>query len=87
MLESATHGGARVFDFGRSSPGGGANQFKVQWGATSTPLHWEYVLLGRAEVPDQGPSNPRFQPAIRAWQWLPVWVANGLGPYIVRSIP
>ena len=87
MLEHATNAGARVFDFGRSSPGGGVNQFKLQWGAAAVPLHWEYLLLGRAEVPDQGPSNPRFQTAIRAWQWLPIWVANGLGPYIVRSIP
>jgi FemAB-related protein (PEP-CTERM system-associated) len=87
MLEHAANSGARVFDFGRSSPGGGVNQFKLQWGATPRPLHWEYVLLRRTEVPDQGPSNPKFQTAIRAWQWLPIWVANGLGPHIVRSIP
>ena len=87
MLEQATVSGARLFDFGRSSGGGGVNQFKLQWGAIATPLHWEYILLRRAQVPDQGPSNPRFQPAIRAWQWLPIWLANGLGPHIVRSIP
>jgi FemAB-related protein (PEP-CTERM system-associated) len=87
MLEYAITSGAQVFDFGRSSPGGGVNQFKLQWGASAAPLHWEYVLLKRAQVPDQGPSNPRFQPAIRAWQMLPVWLANGLGPHIVRSIP
>lgn len=87
MLEGAIANGAQIFDFGRSSPGGGVNQFKLQWGATSTPLHWEYVLLRRGQVPDQGPSNPKFQPAIRAWQWLPIWLANGIGPHIVRSIP
>jgi hypothetical protein len=87
MLEHATNSGAQVFDFGRSSSGGGVNQFKLQWGATAAPLHWEYVLLRRAHLPNHGPSNPKFQTAIRAWQWLPIWLANGLGPHIVRSIP
>ncbi len=54
-----------VFDFGRSSPGGGTHQFKVQWGALRSPMHWEYVLLSRPEPPNQGPSNPKFEPRDR----------------------
>jgi FemAB-related protein (PEP-CTERM system-associated) len=87
LLERATRDGARVFDFGRSSPGGGTHQFKLQWGAAETPLHWEYVLLSRAEPPNQGPSNPKFERAIRAWQHLPLPVANALGPRIARHLP
>jgi serine/alanine adding enzyme len=64
MIEQATVDGARVFDFGRSSPDAGTHHFKLQWGAEASPLHWEYVLLTRESVPDQGPRNPRFGAAI-----------------------
>jgi len=87
MLEQAVADGATVFDFGRSSPGGGTHQFKLQWGATARPLCWEYVLLSRAEPPDQGPSNARFDRAIAIWQRLPLAVANVIGPVIARSLP
>jgi FemAB-related protein (PEP-CTERM system-associated) len=87
LLEQAVRDGAHVFDFGRSSPGGGTHQFKLQWGAAEVPLHWEYVLLSRAEPPNQGPSNPKFERAIRAWQRLPLSVANVLGPRIARHLP
>jgi serine/alanine adding enzyme len=87
MLEAAIAGGADVFDFGRSSPGGGTHQFKLQWGAVASPLCWEYVLLSRQEAPDQGPTNPKFARLISMWQKLPLWVANGVGPVIARHLP
>jgi FemAB-related protein (PEP-CTERM system-associated) len=87
MLERASTTGARVFDFGRSSPDSGTHHFKVQWGAQATPLHWEYVLLRGQMPPDQGPSNPKFGVAIRAWKRLPLWATNRFGPLLVRNIP
>jgi hypothetical protein len=33
------------------------------------------------------PKNPKFSVAIRAWQRLPVRVANAIGPHVVRNIP
>jgi hypothetical protein len=87
MLEHATNQGLNRFDFGRSSPGGGTHLFKLQWGAESSPLSWEYVLLTRSSAPDQGPANPRFSAAIEGWKRLPLPVANRLGPWIVRHIP
>jgi FemAB-related protein (PEP-CTERM system-associated) len=87
LLEHAIQSGATMFDFGRSSPGGGTHQFKLQWGASETPLHWEYALISRREPPDQGPSNPRFERAIRLWQRLPLGVANVVGPYIACQLP
>jgi hypothetical protein len=79
--------GARVFDFGRSSPDSGPHHFKLQWGATATPLHWEYALLGKGAIPEQGVDSPMFRGAIAAWQRLPLWLANRLGPMVVRNIP
>ncbi len=87
MLEHAVREGAAVFDFGRSSPGSGTHQFKRQWGASETPLVWEYVLIAAAEAPDQGPSNPRFRLAIEGWKRLPLAVANRLGPWIASHLP
>jgi FemAB-related protein (PEP-CTERM system-associated) len=77
MLENATRRRVRTFDFGRSTRSAGTHQFKVQWGAQETPMHWEYVLLTRATAPDHSP----------AWQRLPLWLANAVGPTIVRNIP
>jgi len=87
MLEQATAAGQHTFDFGRSSPGGGTHQFKLQWGAREAPLFWEYVLLTRDAMPDQGPTNPKFSAMIALWQRLPVPIANLIGPSIVRNIP
>jgi FemAB-related protein (PEP-CTERM system-associated) len=86
ILKEAIAAGCKVLDFGRSTPNEGTFHFKKQWGANPTPLCWEYDLV-RGALPDQSPKNPRFQLAIRAWQKLPVGVANVLGPRIVRSIP
>lgn len=87
MLEQAVLTGATAFDFGRSSPGGGTHQFKLQWGATETPLSWEYILLSRSAPPDQGPTNSSFARAIALWQRLPLPVANLLGPIVARNLP
>ena len=87
MLENALELGVRTFDFGRSTRGAGTHHFKLQWGATETPLHWEYLLLTKSAVPDHGPSNARFAAAISVWQRLPLWVTETFGPAIVRNIP
>lgn len=87
MLEDAVRRNVGTFDFGRSTRGAGTHHFKVQWGAEETPLHWEYVLLTRETAPDHGPHNPKFSAAIAAWQRLPLWLANAVGPAIVRNIP
>jgi FemAB-related protein (PEP-CTERM system-associated) len=87
VIEAALAAGAGTLDFGRSTPGEGTFKFKEQWGAAPVPLHWEYVLLGGGEVPDQGPKNPKFQLAIAVWKRLPLWLANAAGPHIVRNIP
>ena len=87
MLEDAVLRKVARFDFGRSTRGAGTHHFKLQWGAEETPMHWEYILLTRATAPDHGPYNPKFAAAIAAWQRLPLWFANTVGPAIVRNIP
>jgi hypothetical protein len=76
-----------VLDFGRSTPDEGTYRFKEQWGARPVRLHWEYCLLRGDAVPDQSPKNKKFELAIEAWKRCPLWLANRLGPPIVRGIP
>jgi FemAB-related protein (PEP-CTERM system-associated) len=85
-IESAVEAGCDTLDFGRSTPHEGTFHFKRQWGAEPVPLHWEYPFL-TGQVPDQGPTNPKFRAAIEIWKRCPVWLANAVGPHIVRSIP
>ena len=87
FIEAAVAEGADRFDFGRSTPGEGTYKFKEQWGAEAIPLAWEYVLSEGGALPDQSPKNPKFRLAIDAWRRCPLWLANRLGPRIVRSIP
>jgi FemAB-related protein (PEP-CTERM system-associated) len=86
-IETAIADGCDTFDFGRSTPGGGTFKFKEQWGAEPVPLHWEYPYLANGALPDQGPTNPKFQAAIALWQKCPLWLANTVGPFVVRGIP
>jgi FemAB-related protein (PEP-CTERM system-associated) len=88
MLEQAVRDGLRRFDFGRSSPGAGTHQFKLQWGAREVPLYWEYAVVTQGTpLPDTSAENPSFSRAIAIWKRLPLPVANLLGPWIVRDIP
>ncbi|MEO8443854.1 MAG: FemAB family XrtA/PEP-CTERM system-associated protein [Gammaproteobacteria bacterium] len=86
-LQRAIERGSTVFDFGRSTVDSGTYQFKRQWGAEPVPHYWHYWLRGGGELPRLNPSNPKFALAIAAWQRLPLWLANGLGPHIVRNLP
>ena len=87
MIESAIADGVRVFDFGRSSPDAGTFQFKQQWGAVPEPQFWEYIQRPGQPIPDHGTSNGRFDIAIDVWKRLPLWLANTVGPHIVRHVP
>ncbi len=87
MLRDAVARGVPVFDFGRSTPGEGTYHFKKQWKAMPHPLHWEYALLTRDDLPDQGPTNAKFRLAVETWKRLPLAVANRLGPLVIGNIP
>ncbi|HSL21163.1 MAG TPA: FemAB family XrtA/PEP-CTERM system-associated protein [Vicinamibacterales bacterium] len=86
-LSFACEHGYRVFDFGRSTMGGGTYRFKLQWGAVPTQLYWHYWLQREGAVPELNPDNPRYAMAIRVWQKLPVRLTTLIGPSIVRNLP
>jgi FemAB-related protein (PEP-CTERM system-associated) len=87
QLRYAVSAGYRVFDFGRSSVDSGTYGFKRQWGAEPVQLHWQYWLAPGRGMPGLTPSSPKFRLAVRAWQHLPLAIANRLGPRIVKDLP
>lgn len=86
VMRHACQRGSRLFDFGRSKAGTGSYDFKKNWGFTPQPLHYEYQLHRARQVPANHPLNPRYRLLIRAWQRLPLRLANALGPHIVRQL-
>lgn len=87
VLKQAIARGSREFDFGRSTVDAGTYRFKAQWGAQPRPLYWHYWLPDGRPLPGLNPANPKYALAIQAWQRLPVWLANAVGPPIVRRLP
>jgi FemAB-related protein (PEP-CTERM system-associated) len=85
MEESITRG-ARLFNFGRCTPGGPTHKFKLQWGGYDVPLPWP----SWSRVPDAGtpsPDRPVFQLATSVWRRLPMPIANRVGPLLARHLP
>jgi FemAB-related protein (PEP-CTERM system-associated) len=86
LLRRACARGLKRFDFGRSKQGTGSYAFKKNWGFEPTPLHYEFQLYKRDEVPQNNPANAKYRLLIRAWRRLPIGVANWLGPFLVKSL-
>jgi FemAB-related protein (PEP-CTERM system-associated) len=87
LLCFAGQRGYHLFDFGRSSVGSGTHQFKVQWGAQTVPLYWDYWLSDGKNLPELNPHNPKYRMAIWLWQRLPLPLTRLIGPGIVRCLP
>lgn len=86
LMKRAAARGCKKFDLGRSKKGTGSFEFKRLWEFQSHPLHYEYVLLKRDQIPQNNPMNPKYRLFIWLWQRFPIPVANALGPMIVRNL-
>jgi FemAB-related protein (PEP-CTERM system-associated) len=86
LMRRAAARGCTLFDYGRSKRGTGPFDFKRNWGFEPQPLHYEYRLYKRDTVPQNNPSNAKYQLMIEGWRRLPLPVANWLGPLIVKSL-
>ena len=86
FMERSIERGSKVFNFGRCTPNGGTHRFKRQWGSRDVPLHWyQQATVEGTSTPS--PDDPRYAWGPRVWNKLPVFVANFLGPKVVRFIP
>lgn len=85
-IERAVERAARRFDFGRSTPGSGNARFKLQWGATESPLRWNVLAAGRSgRASERG--DHRRELLASAWRRLPAFVVRRLGPALAARIP
>lgn len=87
VLEYACMHGYRHFDFGRSTVDSGTFRFKRQWGAQPRQLYWHYWVRDGGQPPVLNHSNPKFRAAVTAWQRLPLFIANRVGPLLSRNLP
>jgi FemAB-related protein (PEP-CTERM system-associated) len=79
--------GYKKFDFGRSRRDTGAFDFKRNQGFDPTPLHYQYVLLGGAKMPDVNPGNPKYALAESVFRRLPRPAARAIGAAVSRYFP
>ena len=86
VMRRACENGYRVFDYGRSKKGTGSFAFKKHWGFEPQPLHYEYKLVRRRDLPNVNPLNPKYKAFIGLWKRLPLPRANALGPYLARQL-
>jgi len=86
LMRRACERGLRVFDYGRSKRDTGSFAFKHNWGFEPTPLAYEFLLLGRDQVPQNNPLNPKYRAMIALWKRMPRFAVNAIGPHIVRGL-
>lgn len=86
LMRHAVRRGCTIFDFGRSKVGTGAYAYKKNWGFEPQPLVYaEHALNGR-EGREINPLDPKYRLKIAAWQKLPLWLTNAVGPHIARGL-
>ena len=84
LMAHARARGCTRFDFGRSKAGTGPAAFKKNWGFEGRPL--AYAKWGESGVRDVNPLNPKYALMVRAWQRVPLPLANAIGPWISRGL-
>jgi FemAB-related protein (PEP-CTERM system-associated) len=87
LMKFAAVSGLKTFDFGRSKKGTGAYAFKKKWNPRITDLDYQVLLVKRETPPNFSPVNPKFHLATQVWSKLPLWLANRLGPRLVKLFP
>jgi len=86
-IKYACRKGFKYFDFGRSTIGSGTYMFKKRWGAKPIQLNYQYFLNRARKIPHVNAHNNKYQFAINIWKRLPLFVANSLGPIVVKYLP
>ena len=85
-MEESIACGARLFNFGRCTPGSPTHKFKLQWGGYDVPLSWPaWMRNGNGGIPSG--DSAKFRLATAVWRHLPLAVANRFGPFLSRQLP
>lgn len=87
LMEDAVVRGFRLFDFGRSRADSGPAAFKRNMGFEATPLTYQFYLPMGGEPPSLNPSNPKTAIPRKILSNLPMWMAQAVGPTLMRHVP
>lgn len=87
LMEDTVERGCRLFDFGRSRAGSGPASFKRNMGFEPTPLAYQFYLPNGGEPPSLNPSNPKMALPRKILANLPMWMAQAVGPTLMRHVP
>ncbi|MFQ5863475.1 MAG: FemAB family XrtA/PEP-CTERM system-associated protein [Candidatus Brocadiales bacterium] len=86
-MKFGCHNGYQILDFGRSTIGSGTFEFKRRWGCQVKQIYWNYIMFNGCRAPGADPQKMWYAGlATRAWQNLPLPLANTLGPFLRRYI-
>ena len=86
MMRRALEAGCTHADFGRSKVGTGPWARKRIWGLDETPLTYAVRTADGGAPRAVNPLDPKYRLKVAAWQKLPLWAANRLGPLIARGL-
>lgn len=86
VMEEAIRRGVRLFNFGRSTPGGPTHRFKQQWGGSDVPLPWANWWPSPPRGHDDA-AGPLMRAAVAIWKRLPLAIANRVGPKLAGRLP
>lgn len=73
-------------DFGRSKIGTGAYDRKREWHLEERPLVYAVRTAEGAAPRDINPLSPKNRLKVAAWQKMPLWLANRVGPALARGL-
>jgi len=86
VMRRALGRGCTRADFGRSKIGTGPWSRKRIWGFRERPLVYAARTAGDEAPRAVNPLDPRYRLKIAAWQKMPLWLANRVGPLIARGL-
>jgi len=86
VMRRAIERGCTRADFGRSKVGTGPWARKKIWDFEETPLVYAVRTADGAKPREVNPLSPKYRLQVVAWQKLPLWLANRLGPAIARGL-
>ena len=86
VMRRAIERGCIHADFGRSKVGTGAWQRKRIWDFEERPLIYAVRTADGAAPREINPLNPKYRLQVAAWQRMPLWLANCVGPLISRGL-
>ena len=85
-LRRGLEAGCTRADFGRSKIGSGPCARKRIWDFDETELRYAVRTADGAAPRAVNPLDPKYRAKVAAWQKLPLWAANRLGPLIARGL-